>query len=159
MKYQEKEILNRHEDKIPKDLSLEMGSPQDREILSQLGYVLSLEGRMYDAEKCYCKAGQYEWEYAANRFEELGEEAIAKRFWNRLGKHPTGYSDEMSWNSAMWYEKAGNTPEAIKSYKKAIEAAICNDGWLDMHGDEKVGKEMIPHYEEKIRELEELLKS
>lgn len=134
-------------------------SPKNRTILAKAGDKWMLARNFEKAETYYLRAGPWEYEHAARNFEKAGDNQKAIMFWTLAAKKPTGYSDEVDCKAGSFWEKAGNIPEAIKSFKGAIEIFELQEGCYDLHGDLKPGKAEADSLREKVTELEKLLTS
>ena len=108
------------------------------------------------AEQYYAQAGTYR--EAAQKFMSIGDEERAKKFWTLCAQHPTGYLEEQDFNVAEAWDLAGNIPEAIKAYERALvplENAGRNISY-DLHGDVTVAKGDPGAIKKRIKELKEM---
>ncbi|MDO8459699.1 MAG: hypothetical protein Q7S74_01185 [Nanoarchaeota archaeon] len=133
------------------------GSPQNRGILTKAGNLWITAGNNVKAEEYFQKAGPYEWAHAAGMFEKVRDEQRAVKFWTLAAKNPTGYSDEVDYRAGLYWEKAGNLEEAIKSFKSAIGVYYMQDGGHDLHGDPRPGVGSAHVLEDRIKVLEKII--
>ncbi len=63
----------------------------------------------------------------------------------------------MDYRAGLHWEKAGNLPEAIKSFRKAIDIYCRQEGWHDLHGDLRPGEASARVLERRISVLENLI--
>ncbi len=133
-------------------------SPYNRGVLSNAADKWVLAGELQKAEEYYLRAGPYEYEGAAEMFEKVKSKERAIKFWTLAAKNPTGYSDQRDYSAGKIWEHLGNIPEAIKSFKKAIEIYIGQEGSFDLHGESYPGIAEAKILEDRVRELEKILK-
>jgi tetratricopeptide (TPR) repeat protein len=132
-------------------------SPENRNVLAEAGKLWILANENPKAERYYERAGPWEWAHAAGLFEEAGDLERAIKFWTLAAKKPTGYSDEIDYRSGLYWEKAGNLPEAIKSFRRAIRVYHSQEGTNDLHGDPSPGDESARVLEKRVKVLEKLI--
>lgn len=68
---------------------------EGREKLPEAARRWALAGELDRAIEYFDLCSPYEYPQAAEFFEEIGNEELAKRFWIRAAEHPTGYREEL----------------------------------------------------------------
>lgn len=156
--YKEAESYEKkNREKLVEPKEYNWGSPKNRSIIADAGDLWARTNQGEKAEKYYLWAGPYEYSRAASAFERINDEVRAVKFWTLAAENPTGYSDEVDYRAGLYWERAGNLPDAIKSFKSAISMYYSQDGTNDLHGDPRPGKESAETLEDRVRILEKLI--
>ena len=132
------------------------GSPRD---LLKMAMLWLDANEPEKAEQYFLQAGSYGYESAAINFEKIGDQERAKKFWVLLAENPTGYSEDIPFNKAYAWDKAGDIPKAIEAWEIAKSNVLYYERVkpVDNHGDVKVASGDVATIEKRIEKLKKML--